>query len=305
MAVEWVRERWDGRQGGGNASAEVSAQKQYLIKTNSKTDSEFDVLSDGLVPAFGDAHPVVPELIIDDIRISQRSESPFFWNLTVKYTNKREGVNAGKLDGDTPSTSQGGSGGAASPTSLEPEISWSTEQYQVPCDVDINNYGVVNSAGDPFDPLPMKDESRLTCTIEIQSATVPSWLLTYSDAINNTAITIDGISIDQYQAKVQSIQVGKVQQLGTETFRTVTLSISILEDTWIKKVLDQGFRAALTGADNFALHNIVDDDGNEISSPALLDGFGFELRNPSADTAVFLPFHIYNEKDFTVLPGVT
>lgn len=311
MAVSWVREKWDGRQGGGNASADVKASKQYLVKTDDKSDSEFDVLTDASLPAFGDPHPVVPQLFVEDIRIAQLAESPYYWNLTVSYTNQRQGENSGQLDGDTPSTSGGGSTGGATPTFLKPEISWATEQFQVVCDTTVEGIrgvkqAICNSAGDPFDPMPMKDESRLICNIKSYFETIPVWILDYQDAINNAAITIDGVAIDEYQAKVQSVAVSEIQRRGDVEFRTVQMRISVLKENWVKKVLDQGFRAFdATADDTFIPYNITDDDGNQISSPVLLDGEGFKLDPPTAVDAVYLDFYIYPEKDFTELPGVS
>jgi hypothetical protein len=44
------------------------------------------------------------------------------------------------------------------------------------------------------------------------------------------------------------------------------------------------------------------DDGTEPSTPALLDGSGGVLSNPSPSTAVFKTFNAYKTRTFSSLP---
>ena len=64
----------------------------------------------------------------------------------------------------------------------------------------------------------------------------------------------------------------------------------------------QGFREIGYGG---LVQIINDGDGEEVTTPVLLDGNGAVLANPSPATAVFANYQVYEEKDFTVLPGVS
>lgn len=297
MTIQWIRQTWDGRSGGAGLNSPLTTSGDYLVKTDDKTDTELDILTDGASPYLGQPHPTAAGLYIEDIQVKQMKESPFFWKLSVKYTNEFT-----TEDGESPSKS------GSTPEFDPAVIEWTTENFQLPVEEDTSGNGIVNSAGDPFDPLPVKDEMRVVCNISYNAASVPSTVLSFANKINSSSVTMDGLSIAKGEAKCQSVRVGGLQVRNGDFYRNVQFSFAILEGGWDLSILDQGFREREPRTND--LINITNDgtqsgDGAQVTSPALLDGAGHKLADPSPADAVFLSFTIYDGADFTLIPGIT
>jgi len=295
MSITWIRQTWDGRGASGSLSAPTTSTADYLVKTDDKTDTELDVITDSLAPYLGQPHPQAPSLYVEDIQVKQLKESPFFWKLSVKYSNEK-------------TTAEGESPSETSPEFDPAVIEWSTENFQVPVEKDTSGDGILNSAGDPFDPLPTKDEMRVVVNISYNATSVPGQVLTFANKVNSGGISIDGLSISAGQAKCQSVRVGGLQQRNGEFYRNVQFSFAILEDGWNLSILDQGFREREPRTND--LIQIVNDgdqsgDGAAVTSPALLDGAGHKIEDPNPGDAIFLPFTVYDGADFTLIPGIS
>ena len=111
----------------------------------------------------------------------------------------------------------------------------------------------------------------------------------------------------QYQAKVSSINIGKVQQRNNINFRVLAYTLHLdfvsTDDDgnpcgWVKQVLDEGLYTNASGK----LVPCTDDMGAPVRAPVLLNGSGAQVSNPSYSDAVYRPFHIYDEVDFSQLP---
>jgi hypothetical protein len=146
----------------------------------------------------------------------------------------------------------------------------------------------------------MMDDSRRVVTISKNLAVVPSWILTYQDAVNISSFTVDGITIGAGYAKVQSVTVGEVQSRNSTSFRVVTLVMHLQKTGWALTHEDVGFRETEYGGDRVNILN--DGDGERPTAPVALDGAGAHQRDPSAATIQVLAFDVYEQKDFTVLP---
>jgi len=159
---------------------------------------------------------------------------------------------------------------------------------------------VCNSAGDPFDPPEMIDDSRLISTTVKQMASVPTWIMNYANAVNSDAFTLDGFNVGIGQAKMQRPRVSRQQWRNNIAFREVVFTINYREEGWLSNLLDAGFRERdYTGA----LINIVNPgDGEEPSGPVPLDGAGSALDNPSPTNNVNLTFRAYRRLPFATLP---
>lgn len=185
------------------------------------------------------------------------------------------------------------------PLNAPAEIEWVTEQFTRPVYSDVYGYGIVNSAGDPFDPPPERDDSRITANIRKNLRSVPSWILTYADAVNSTAFTLDGIPIGAGEAKIQSVRVSQQQTQNGLRYRTVNILMHFRYGGWSLNILDHGFRE-ITGGQRKNILN--DNDSKQPIEPVLLNGFGVAITNPTPASAVFRSFDIYPTKDFSVLP---
>lgn len=252
--------------------------RTFRLTTSAKTETAYDVGSHASLPVIGEVHP-------DDSNAFCTTLTPDptdpwrGWTVTAQYSDARTL--------------------AEDPTDDSAIITWGSEQFQKPVVFDRNGNFVVNSAGDPFDPPLMVDDSRRVVTVQKNLAVVPTWILDYQDAVNSDSFTVDGYLVGAGLAKMQSVTVGERQRRNGTVFRTVTFTIHLQRDGWMLNALDAGFRENVYGA----LANIRNSDDGELpAAPVPLDGSGQALANPSFTTCVFLPFEVYATRAFSSLP---
>jgi hypothetical protein len=201
------------------------------------------------------------------------------WTVTAEYSTEREL--------------------AEDPTDDPAEITWGYEQFQKPAVTNYAGEAILNSAGDPFDPPIMIDDSRPHVTISKNLATVPVWITTYQDAINSGSFTVDGITVGAGLAKMQNITITRAQSRNGTSFRTVTFSIHLQKQGWSSKQLDAGFRQIGYGG---ARENIRNDGDDELpAAPVPLNG-GVAIPSPTPANAQYRVDVVYEAKDFSVLP---
>jgi len=257
-----------------------SYTREFLVKTNSRSDGPYTAGSAAGLPLIGSTHPEDFAAWCRSIDVSPAAGgSAQAWLVTFNYSSEWE-MNENPL--------------------FEPaKISWSFEQFQRPAIIDLNGYAVLNSAGDPFDPPAMRDNSRPIVSVTKNLATVPTWLLNYQDTVNSLPFTLDGLLIATGKAKMNSISVSQAQSVNGVAFRTVQMDIHLQRDGWVMKLLDAGYRIK-DGTTRITI--TCDGDGTEPSSPVPLDGSGDVLANPSTSNAVFGSFSVYYTADFNDLP---
>ena len=262
-----------------NELGKRSYTRIFLLETNSKTDRAYHIGSHASLPTIGATHPEDSNAYCRSLSVDPTS--PWTgWTVTAEYNDERV------LNQD--------------PT-LDPAVTdWDGEQYQRPLVIDEDGNLVCNSAGDPFDPPEMIDDSRLISTTIKQMATVPTWIMNYANAVNSDAFTLDGLPIGIGQAKMQRPRVSRQQWRNNISFREVVFTINYREEGWLSNLLDAGFRERdYTGA----LVNIVNSgDGEEPSGPVPFDGAGTALDNPSPTNNVNLTFRGYRRLPFSILP---
>lgn len=290
MSVEYFREIHSGRGGGDsieNAQAEQQYTRVFRCKTTAASDDSATVLADANCPKYGAAHPGNAFAFVRNRSARQETMSKLVWIVQINYsTSSREWED--------------------DPTDDPAQITWRSEQFQRVAYKDKNGEAIVNSAGDYYDPPPEKDDSRWIVTVVKNLSAVPSWVLTYQDAINSSSYTLDGLTIAARKSKMQSIEISPWQNRNGTAFRTVTFAISVAADGFELDILDQGFNK-LTGSGSGQARvkiTLQDDEGNTVepSAPVLLDGAGGVLANPSPSTAIFRTHYVYNEQDFSSLP---
>ena len=190
------------------------------MTTSSQTDDAYTVGSNGSLPVIGNTHPSDGNAYCSDLDV-QCVRGWRIWDVTATYSTERVL--------------------SSTPTSDPTYITWDTEQFQKPATQDKDGKGVVNSAGDPFIPAEQMDDSRRIVTVQKNLANVPTWILSYQDAVNSDTFTIDGRSIAIGEAKMQRVSVGPPEIRNGTTFRQVTFVIALRRDGWAYKLLDQGF----------------------------------------------------------------
>ncbi len=190
------------------------------------------------------------------------------------------------------------------------KIVWNTAKYNKPAVYDINGKLILNSAGEPYDPPAECDRSHWVINVTKNLGGVPAYVLGIRDAINSTGFTVQGISIDQYCAKVMSLNIGEVQttQVGDDivTWVVFQYSLEIHDDNWKLQLLDQGFRQFDPNDSTKRIH-IKDDavPAKLVTKPWPLDGSGGKLANPSTTNAVKRTHEVYTAVDLgSLLPGL-
>lgn len=259
----------------------------WMVRTTAASDRESVVANASGLPAYGDAHPspIAAAAYATEIsyQMTDRGSTPYAWLVKATYTSDRN------VDPD--------------PTNDEVLVSWDSEIYEQPIWEDVNGEAILNSAGDYFvDPTPTRDESDFIARIRSNATSVPAWVLTYNNAVNNATITIGGLSIAAGYAKVQRIAISEKKYRNSTAFYEITFEVHLSRKGWHLKPLDAGFRELSYGN---LIQIINEADGQEVTSPVPLDGNGNVLDSPTPTNSVFLDFTIYEEKDLTVLPGIS
>lgn len=249
------------------------------FQTTLETENEWQVGSAPEVPPIGSQHPDDPNAYLRRITV-ENTDPKFGWTVMLDYDDSQV------LSED--------------PTSDPAVTDWDGEQYQRPLVIDEDGNLVVNSAGDPFDPPEMIDDSRLISTTIKNMSVVPTWIMQYANAVNSDAFVLDGFSVDVGQAKMQRPRVSRQQWRNNIPFREVVFTINYREEGWLSNLLDAGFRERDYSG---ALVNILNaGDSEEPSAPVPLDGAGAALDNPSPTNNVNLTFRAYRRLPFSILP---
>lgn len=202
------------------------------------------------------------------------------WTVTAEYSSERE------MNED--------------PTQDAMQIRVYTEQFQKPAVFDKNGEKIVNSAGDPFDPPLMMDDSRRVISLVRNVAAYPSWVLSYQDAVNSDSFTVRGITYAAGVGKVQSVSISDGQIRNGYQFYTLEVLIHLQKNGWILQPLDVGFRE-LDYAGTSLINILNPGDNERPAAPVPLDGSGRALANPSTTNNVLLSYSVYDTQPFSVL----
>ena len=278
MAVTYVGELSEGRRAQNDRGVRTYT-RVFRLTTSSQSDNAFTVGSNGSLPVIGNTFPSDGNAYCTNLDV-QCIRGWRIWDVTATYSTERV-LNT-------------------VPTSDPTYITWDTEQFQKPATQDKDGKGVVNSAGDPFIPAEQMDDSRRIVTVQKNLTAVPSWILSYQDAVNSDAFTVDGYSIAIGEAKMQRVSVGPPEIRNGTTFRQVTFVIALRRDGWAYKILDQGFNEK--DAADATKRKPIYINGQLPSSPVLLDGTGKAQTDPKTANAVYLTFNVYKQQAFSSLP---
>lgn len=279
MAIENIAEK---KRKASYRNGVLTATRNIQVKT-AKGDNEHVVAI--ALPQVGAQHPSLLGCYCIGLDIDLQ-ENGVEWLCAVEYSDERE------LSED--------------PTSDPVFVDWDGEIYTEAIFEDINNEAIVNSAGDYFvDPSPTKEKSHLIAHIEANVPSVPAWLMTYRDVVNDAVIVIDGLEIESGKAFIQRPKVSRKKHRNDYEYRTVNIDVHVHPDGWKLRPMDVGFREK-NSSDSSQRDQIKNDgDDEEPTTPIPLDGSGNVLSDPTPSTVVFLEFDIHEEKDFSALPGIT
>jgi len=240
--------------------------------------------------------------------------NPLLWMIECRYETA-------DLKGFTGTDNNAGGGtGTENPGDYEnpllelAEIETRTEKYEIVMDsvYDLDTQMVTackNSAGEKFDPPPMKEESRLTLTItrnEPMTFAHPYLDVYYKDAVNSDAW---GWGLQPGQAKMKGITAHRVvRQLPNGTpFAYLRVSyVMDLKPDWDLYILDAGhfYMEQEDPLGNGQLVKVPKEFKTDDQHPriGLLDGKGNKLPGePQGGTPVFVRFRPYRRIPFGLL----
>lgn len=254
-----------------------SYTRGFWLTTTSRTEGPFAVGSNASLPDIGSAHPEDSSAWCRRLSV-ERVAGWRLWKVVAEYSSEFE-LNT-------------------TPTSDPAIITWSTEQFQKPAEFDASGNAVVNSAGDKFDPPALMDDSRRIVTVQKNMSAVPTWILTYQDAVNNDTFSVGGVSVAIGQAKMQSVNVSVRKTRNGTNFYEVSFTMHLQKAGWVLSIVDAGYRKKVgTGREI-----ITNTDKTLPMTPVALDGSGGVLADPTAATIVYREFTVYETKAFSSLP---
>lgn len=252
--------------------------RAYRFKASSQSDDEASLLSHVSAPQYGSVHPNDAGAWCNS-RQARSTSGWVDWTLYIKWSSQRQL--------------------AVDPTTEPAIITVSTEQFQKVADRDLDGYSICNSAGDPFDPPYMMDDSRRVITVSKNMPGHPSWLLSYADVVNTDAFSVKGGFYAIGQGKVQRVSIGEQQIRNGVQFVVVSLDIHLQRDGWLLRPLDAGFRE-ISAAGRINILNTI--DFQQPTAPVPLNGSGVAIANPTTLNAIYRSFTVYKKLPFSALP---
>ena len=270
-----------------------SSTRKWLCVTSNNFHTAADVyqygLDNSILPLpYVSYHPILLGPSCRNVKVTQDDGAPRKWTIEAEYSSKPIRENQQEEN----------------PLNRPAQIEIETASYKRAIWQDIDSKAVLNSAGDYFDPPIEIDQAFWTFRVKKNVADLPTWILDYENAVNNSAITIRGLSLPQYTAKLSNIRVGDLKIEGDYQYFEFSYIVEVRRDKWIPlKVLDQGLRFK-SGTDR---KHIMDNSTppRPVSSPRLLNGSGAVLSDPTPTNAVYREFTVYYARNFSILPGVT
>jgi len=202
-----------------------------------------------------------------------------------------------------------GSGGEKPPL----EVEWGFVTSAEAIDRDIDGKVITNSAGESFDPPITKDIHDLNLRIvREQDDFNQSQAAEYMGAINSDSF----MGFDEGQVMCTAYNGRRVYRDDGSYYWQVTYEFQFRNDEiigegiigWKRRILDQGYRENWGKKEDGSpdLRNILDENGQKVSEPVLLNKYGRKLPGePNTEeyikNAKFLKFDVYRKLPFSVL----
>lgn len=292
MAVLKVTGNWKGL--GADAGAEGAEVPQYFDVTfdNNDPPEQRPLLAwsatDGTtsVPALYSSHPYNSRLFVR--RKNVNPVGPFHFRVNVYYSS-RPVTPAGDSEFDP----------FANPLEKPWEVDWGFVETNELIDRDVHGNPLRNSIGETFDPPITRPFSDLLLTIRRNEGDF-NYLRAadYKDAVN--ADTFYGFGPGCVRCVKYS---GRRAFTGVMFYWQVTYAFQIRRGSWLRRILDQGYKTKKMVEGVEKTVKIEDDEGNIVSQPWALNGNGYRVETELINLlwAYWLEFEIYHLLPFSVL----
>lgn len=291
MTITSVKEL-PGRDASFNDKFEREYTRTFLVVTDDKTTGPIAVANNVLIPQVFTSYSLILGAEFDDgarvtnISPRQDDDNPFIWEVVITYSTLSEDEDEQNVN----------------PLLRPADVVMSCEKAQEVVNGTFKNElntedkqfgeGVRNSAGELFDPPPMKDISRPVLTITRNEGIVNAIaLMDFADSVN--AETFLGAA--PRQLKMECPQFRRVFENGLG-FWTVTYQMTFKRETWDTQLLDHG-SYYLDAGSTAAKTKFTDVEGNPITGNLGANG---DFLTAGA-TAEFIRFKVYKEKFFSTL----
>jgi len=312
MAVWKVREIHKGRRGSLSEGSERKYTRVFHVFTNSKLDGPIEVMfaadpsTSEAIPALYSSYTNYGGEELDMLAIC-RSIDPVqdeddwtFWVVTCEYST--ESITGDPRLGQSPEGggNPGTGSGAANDPGLEPPVqewgAWTREEVALYAQ-DHDRTPILNSAGQPFDPGPVREIGGTTLILERNELTYnPQEKNAFRFTINDDDFIWEG----DYRLWLCKPITGSRRYKGAMKYWRVRYEFWHAGDaeSWNHIILDAGFEKVVDGR----LVPITI-SGQTPSRPVPLDGSGSPLTNDAieADGVEFLQFKKYLAKPFSSL----
>lgn len=287
-----------------------AVSRQYVryfeVKSDSITENPVTIMfaadpGTGLtIPVLGAVFSADNIAMVTQVQPTKREDSPYYWDVEVDYDEPS----------NTDPNNPGGSPTDPTQWMMQVEVSW--VKRQIPCEKDINNKSICNSANEPYMPPPNidREDMRIAMTLYLPYLMLDD-MMTYNNTINSTAWC--GIPVGQGKLSVTA----RKEKVNNEIYYQHTFIVEVNTDGWALKLIDKGLQhlvkpdgseetSSAPGSGDKVMA-ITDANGMPVRSPMLLNGAGGKLA-AGANPVIFPAngYDVYTSKDWgTYVPTIT
>lgn len=337
MAIRDVTELWSGRTGVIGDDYNRQYARVFQVRTTDEKDGPITAGFAPGIPRMWDAYTNAGGTEVDllsrvrRIDPDQDDADPKLWIVRVEYepiTSEvpsgagSSGSSGGTGGGGSDPAKPGGGGAADRPELQPPKIRWTSADHTKVMRKGYDNEGrftatveakrkvpVVNSAGQPFDPIPEYEDGYPILEISrIEASFDPLKARDYRYAVNDEPF----LFAPPEHAQTLPIEAEQVW-IGGFPYWQVGYRIRFNDESWQTEILDAGYmRADAAEPDDVTkVTAILDPDSRSpVSEPWPLDGHGMPLdraaiakalRDDPEAALVYLKFYPYQRRSFAPL----
>jgi hypothetical protein len=272
-----------------DAQGRYSETAYYKVQSDDKTDGPYVVLTAPGLPQPGNFVGSGASIAFFQTATANRetrtASGGAVWKVTVQY---------GPYDWTTATP-------LGDPSNFPIRFRWEIEEFERPSIKDVTGAAILNSAGQPFgEPVMVEDSRRVLLVVRNEPVAGFDPILADSFANTLNAAVWNGAAAKTVKAK--PIVTGD-QQYSQELqgwFFPVTYRFHYRAEGWQAELVDQGFAELVAGSPP-KLRVLKDLEGQDLKEPALLNGSGVRLTNPSPGNEVYLAYDVYRTADFSLL----
>ena len=312
--VEWksslAANELPGHRAGSVANGVIEETVVWLMQTNSAFESMATLIAYGVLPEYLDPHPQSPAATLR--KLTYKTAAP---------TNTAKGAFHVTANYSSAPLSQDDRDKAIQdPTARPAKIAVKAKQVMESYNKDIDGYFICNAAGDESDPPLERPVTRWVFSVMKNVAVIPAWFLDYEEAVNDADFEIKGVIVTKGCAKLSGITISDDMVENDITFMQLAFEVEVkaaptginvkdgrdpetdfTPEGWTTLLLNQGLRERDPDSP-IKVTNMTDYNGDQLTSPALLEADGSKMENPDSSSAIYLAWKTLNARDFSVLP---